>query len=189
MAKIFYARVSTKEQNLDRQIEKAQELKVDKIYQEKISGKAKENRVELNKMLDYVRENDTIYVMDFSRLARNTKDLLDITELLKAKGVNLVSLKENIDTSTSTGELMLTMIGAIYQFERECIHERQLQGIAIAKEKGVYKGRKPKEVDENFISYYEMYLNREIKSKTELAKKLNISRVTLDKMIKEYDNK
>ena len=184
--KVGYVRVSTIEQNEERQLVTMEKYGVEKIFQEKVSAKDT-NRPELNKMLDYIREGDTVVVHDFSRLARSTKDLLEIVELLKAKDVSLISAKENIDSSTPTGKLMLTMIGAINEFERANLLERQREGIAIAKEKGLYKGRKEIKVD-NFEEQYERYLKREL-NKTQLAKELNISRPTLDKLIKEHKEK
>ena len=181
---IAYVRVSTVEQNEQRQIDALQKYNIDKWFTEKVSAKDME-RPELKKLLDYVREGDTVYVHDFSRLARSTKDLLTIVETLNKKGVHLVSNKENVDTSTPQGKLMLTMISAIYQFERENMLERQREGIAVAKREGVYKGRKPIQItDDTFKTEYERYMNREI-SKCELAKRLKVSRPTLDKMIKE----
>ena len=135
-------------------------------------------------MLDFVREGDTIYIHDFSRLARSTKDLLNIVEQMTAKGVHLISVKENIDTNTATGKMMLTMIGAINEFERQNLLERQKEGIAIAKEKGLYKGRKEISFTDNeFNIEYEKYKNRTI-TKKELAEQLRISRPTLDKILK-----
>ncbi len=182
---IAYVRVSTVEQNESRQIEALENHKIDKWFTEKVSAK-NTNRPELQKMLDFVREGDTVYIHDLSRLARSTKDLLEIVDLLKEKGVELVSNKENIDTSTPTGKLMLTMIGAIAEFERANLLERQREGIAIAKKEGRFKGRKPVNVSkETFEMYYEKYSKREI-NKMELAKELKVSRPTLDKLIKEY---
>ena len=108
----------------------------------------------------------------------------EIVELLHRKGVTLVSNKENIDTSTPTGKLMLTMIGAINEFERTNLLERQREGIAIAKRNGVYKGGKPKEVC-NFSEHYARYMSRSI-TKSALARELGISRPTLDRMIQEF---
>lgn len=178
---LAYVRVSTVEQNEERQIEALKKFNIEKWFTEKISGKNME-RPKLQEMLDFCREGDTIYIHDFSRLARSTKDLLDIVERLKEKGVHLVSNKENIDSSTPQGKLMLTMIAAIYEFERENMLERQREGIAIAKQEGKFKGRKPLELDD-FDKYYELYVSRQI-TKSEMARKLNISRPTLDKMIK-----
>ena len=184
--KVAYVRVSTIEQNEARQIEALEKHGIEKWFTEKVSGKNTTDRPELRSMIDFVREGDTLYIHDFSRLARSTKDLLEIVEKLNAKGVHLVSNKENIDTSTPTGKLMLTMIGAIAEFERQNMLDRQAEGIAIAKRNGVYKGRKAIEIDTNvFKAQYERYARRQI-NKTELAKVLKVSRPTLDKMIKEY---
>ena len=124
-------------------------LRIERWYTEKISGKDV-NRPKLQEMLEYVREGDTIHIHDLSRLARSTADLLVIVDLLAKKGVHLVSNKENIDSSTPTGKLMLTMIGAINEFERTNILERTREGIAIAKREGVYKGRKPIEIPDGW---------------------------------------
>lgn len=183
---VGYVRVSTVEQNESRQLITMEKYNVEKVYSEKVSAKDT-NRPKLKELLDYVREGDTIVVHDFSRLARSTKDLLEIVELLDNKDVNLISAKENIDSSTPTGKLMLTMIGAINEFERANLLERQREGIAIAKEQGKYKGRKEIKID-NFEEYYNRYMNREL-NKTQLAKELSVSRPTLDKLINEYESK
>lgn len=180
---IAYVRVSTVEQNESRQEEGLKPYKIDKWYIEKVSAKDT-NRPELKSMLEFAREGDTIYVWDFSRLARSTKDLLELVELMQDKGIHLKSIKENLDTNTPTGKLMLTMIGAINEFERANLLERQREGIAIAKREGKYKDRKEIKID-NFKEYYEKYMRREI-SKSSLAKELNISRPTLDKLIRSY---
>lgn len=181
--KIAYVRVSTVEQNEARQIEALKKYGIDKWFTEKVSAKDT-NRPQLQAMLEFAREGDTVYIHDFSRLARSTSDLLKMVELLQAKGVHLVSNKESIDTSTPTGKLMLTMLGAIYEFERTNLLERQREGVAIAKTQGKYKGRKEIKIDD-FGTQYQRYLNREL-SKVQLAKELNISRPTLDKLIREY---
>lgn len=180
---IAYVRVSTVEQNDARQIEAMMQYRIDKVYQEKVSAK-NTDRPKLQEMLNYAREGDTIYVADFSRLARSTKDLLELVELLESKGIQLVSIKENIDTSTATGRLMLKMISAINDFERENMLERQREGIAIAKAEGKYKGRKEVSISD-FDKHYKRYMNREV-SKSHLSKELGISRPTLDKLIKEH---
>lgn len=180
---IAYIRVSSIDQNEQRQIEAMQRYNIEKWFIEKVSGKDT-NRPKLKEMLDFAREGDTIHIHDFSRLARSTKDLLDIVELLNSKGITLISNKENIDSSTPTGKLMLTMIGAINEFERTNLLERQKEGITIAKREGKYKGRKAVSIPD-FNKHYQRYISREI-SKSELAKELNISRPTLDKLIKEY---
>lgn len=181
--KIAYVRVSSADQNEARQVEALKEYDIEKWFIEKVSGKDM-NRPELQRLLEFAREGDTVYVKDFSRLARSTKDLLELVERFKEKNIHLVSLKENLDTSTATGKLMLTMIAAINEFERENILERQREGIALAKQRGAYKGRKAVQV-KDFGKYYDRYLRREY-TKKELAEELNISRPTLDRLIKEY---
>lgn len=132
-----------------------------------------------------VREGDTVYIHDFSRLARSTKDLLAIVDQLQEKGVHLVSNKENLDTSTSNGRLMLTMIAAINEFERENLLERQREGIAIAKAEGKFKGGQVKRIDDKtFCAAYDRYQHREL-NKTQLAAELRISRPTLNKLLKD----
>jgi len=181
--KLAYIRVSTVEQNEARQVEALEKFGIDKWYTEKVSAKDT-NRPQLQELLDFAREGDTIYVHDFSRLARSTADLLSLVERMQSKGIILISCKENIDTSTATGKLMLTMIGAINEFERANLLERQREGIAIAKREGKYRGRKPVSV-ENFDEQYARYQRREL-NKTQLAKELGVSRPTLDKLIAEH---
>lgn len=180
---IGYVRVSTVDQNEARQIEGLQKYGIEKWFTEKVSGK-NTNRPQLQAMLEFAREGDTVYVHDFSRLARSTKDLLDIVETLTEKKIHLVSNKEAIDTSTPQGKLMLTMIAAIYEFERTNMLERQREGIAIAKANHVYKGRKEIKVDpDQWKKLHDQYMRREI-NKVQFAKALNISRPTLDKLLK-----
>ena len=159
--KIAYVRVSTADQNEARQLEALKPYEVERIFLEKASAKDT-HRPKLQEMLEFVREDDTVYVKDFSRLARSTKDLLNIVELLDKKGVKLISLKENIDSKTTTGRLMLTMIGAIYEFERMNLLERQKEGIAIAKLAGKYKGRKEIKLPENGEEVFEKWERREL---------------------------
>lgn len=184
MSNIAYVRVSSADQNEQRQIEALEKHNIDKWFIEKVSGKDT-NRPRLQDMLDYIREDDTVYIHDFSRLARSTKDLLEIVELFNKKNVHLVSNKENLDTSTPTGKLMLTMIAAINEFERQNLLERQREGIEIAKKAGKYKGGQVKKIDDELFNVtYERYKSRQI-SKVQFAKKLQISRPTLDKLLKE----
>ena len=181
---IAYVRVSTKEQNEARQIEALEKHDIGKWFTEKVSGK-NTDRPELQAMLDYAREGDTVFIHDFSRLARSTKDLLEIVEKLNKKGVSLVSNKENIDTSTPTGKLMLTMIGAIAEFERQNLLERQAEGIVIAKREGKYKGRKEMTIDKDLWDYNYCRYEQGKLNKSQLAKVLKISRPTLDKLLKK----
>lgn len=161
---IAYIRVSTLEQNTESQFEILKQYKIDKYFEEKISAK-NTNRPKLMEMLDYVRNGDTVYVKDFSRLARSTKDLLEILEKLENKGVKLVSNKENLDTSTPAGKLMVTMLGAIYEFERANLLERQKDGIAVAKREGKYKGRKKISKPANWQEVYSDCSCRKITAK------------------------
>ena len=140
--KIGYIRVSTQEQNTIRQEALMEALGVDEVYIDRMSGK-NTNRPELQKMMEYVRRGDTVIVESISRFARNTRDLLELVERLTAKGVEFVSRKEAIDTTTPTGKFMLTVFGAVAELEREYILQRQREGIAIAREQGKYTGRKP----------------------------------------------
>lgn len=185
--KIGYIRVSTADQNLDRQRDALKKYDIDRWFEEKLSGKDT-NRPALQEMLRFAREGDTIYVHDFSRLARSTKDLLDIVENLTEQKIAIVSIKENLDSSTPTGKLMLTMIGAIDEFERTIMLERQREGIEIAKRKGVYKGRKKIAFPEGFGKYYDAWTRHEI-NKTGIAIALDVSRPTVDRFIKEYRTK
>lgn len=186
--KIGYVRVSSADQNETRQIEGLEKYGIDKWYTEKVSGK-NTNRPQLQQMIEFAREGDTIYIHDFSRLARSTRDLLDITEKLQEKGIHLVSNKENIDTFTPTGKLLFIIVSAIAEFERTNLLERQKEGISIAKRNGVYSGRKPFKSDKDkFEDLYSQYISREI-NKTEFAKLLGTSCPTLDKLIREHENK
>lgn len=182
--KVAYIRVSTVEQNEARQMEAMKGFGIDKYFIEKKSGKNTTDRPQLQAMLNFVREGDTVYIHSLDRLARSTQDLLNIVEQLQAKGVELHSDKEAIDSNTPTGKLMLTMIAAINQFERENLLERQREGIAIAKEQGKYKGRKQVK-PEAWEEAYSKYKAREIKSISELAKVLGISRPTVYKLIEQ----
>ena len=160
MAKIGYVRVSTDDQDTLRQDLMMQEQKVEKVFREKISGKSAAERPELQKMLEYIRQGDVVVVESISRLARNTKDLLELVEQIKSKGADFVSLKETIDTNTPAGQFMLTVFGAMAQLERSYILQRQSEGIQAKKEedqerkkKGLepltYKGRQRIKFDEN----------------------------------------
>ena len=140
--KIGYIRVSTAEQNTARQEVLMAELAVDMVFIDRASGKNAQ-RPELARMLEFVRQGDTVVVEAISRFARNTRDLLELVERLTAKGVEFVSRKESIDTTTPSGKFMLTIFGAVAELEREYILQRQKEGIAIAKANGIYKGRQP----------------------------------------------
>lgn len=187
MAIVGYARVSTVEQNEERQIKTLQEAGAEKIYIDKLSGK-NTDRPQLKAMQDYVREGDTLIISEYSRLARSTKDLLDIVEDLDEKGVKVISQKENLDTSTPQGRLMLTIFSGIAQFEREIMLQRQAEGIAIAKEQGKYKGRAKKDKPNNWNELYSKYKIRELKAK-ELIELCGVSKALVYKWIEEEKKK
>ncbi len=142
--RIGYVRVSTQEQNTDRQEVMMRNLGVNEMFIDKASGK-NADRPELRRMMEYVRKGDTVVVESISRFARNTRDLLELVEKLTEKDVEFISLKEAIDTTTPTGKFMLTVFAAVAELEREYILQRQREGIAIAKTQGKYRGRPPKE--------------------------------------------
>lgn len=183
---IFYSRVSTLEQNLERQTEMARNLKIDKLYEEKMSGK-NTDRPKLNEMLDFVREGDTIYVESISRLSRSIVDLLKIMKILEDKKVKFVSLKENIDTNTPQGRFVLTIFGALAELEREQTLQRQREGIAIAKAQGKYKGRKPISYDKkDFTRYYKEWKNGEITARY-FMNKLGLKPNTFYRRVKDFE--
>ncbi len=180
--KIGYVRVSTLEQNTLRQEVMMESLSVTELFIDKISGK-NTDRPELNRLLNFVRKGDTVIVESISRFARNTKDLLELVEILKSKDVEFVSEKEKIDTTTPTGKFMLTVFGAVAELERDYILQRQREGIEIAKHNGKYKGRK--RIERNDLnSVLTKVKNREITA-TKAMKILNISKSTFYRRLNE----
>lgn len=182
--KVFYARTSTVHQNLDRQLEVAKELGIHKLYQEQLSGKD-DNRPQLKAMMDFVREGDTVFVLDYSRLARSTTDLINIVGQLQAKKVNFVSIKENVDTSTPQGKLIFTIFAGLAEFERTNLLDRQRMGIEIAKANGKYKGRKPIDKPEKFDLIVSIWKKGDITAR-EAMSQLNIKANTFFRMVKKY---
>lgn len=182
--RVGYIRVSTVEQHEDRQVKDLTEnAKVSKVFIDKLSGKDT-NRPQLNAMIDYVREGDTVVVSEYSRLARSTRDLIDIIETLQNKGVTVISMKEKLDTSTPQGEFMLTVFAGIATLERKLMLQRQREGIAIAKANGKYKGRQSKQKPDDWESLKAMYMSRQI-TVSEIAKRCDVSRPIVYKWLKE----
>jgi DNA invertase Pin-like site-specific DNA recombinase len=184
--KLLYCRVSTTEQCELRQTELAKELGIEEenIFLDKQSGKNTE-RKELKRLLEFCRKGDIIYCESISRMARNTKDFLEIIEQLNQKQVEFVSLKENIDTTTPQGKFMLTVFGALAELERECILQRQAEGIAIAKEQGKYKGRKPKDIDKvEFVKLCKEWRQGQ-RTAVSIQKKFGITAQTFYRWVKE----
>ena len=171
-----YARVSTEQQNLDRQLDMLQKYGVDFIYNEKMTG-TKRNRPELEKLLERLTEGDTVVVESLSRLSRSTKDLIWLIETFNSKGVNLVSLKESIDTTTSTGKLLFTLMSAIAQFERDVIADRTREGLNSARARG-QKGGRPRTDSEKLRKAIKLY-NTQQYSLAEIEDMTGVKRSTL----------
>lgn len=184
--KIGYIRVSSQEQNTIRQEVLMESLGVDQVYVDRMSGK-NTDRPELKKMMQFVRQGDTVIVESISRFARNTKDLLDLVEQLTGKGVEFISKKESIDTTTPAGKFMLTIFGAVSELERDYLLQRQGEGIAQAKKAGKYKGRKPQALPdlERVIAQW-----KEGKiTATAAMKKLGVSKSTFYRKAREVSKK
>lgn len=186
--KVGYIRVSTKEQNTIRQEILMNELGVEKVFVEKCSGK-NANRPELMQMMSFIREGDTVVVSEISRFARNTRDLLDLVDQLTQKGIHFESIKERIDTTTPTGQFMLTIFAAVAQLEREYILARQKEGIEAKKARGEYRGRVPIEVPKTqFEQEYKLWKAGQITAKTAMAH-LGLKPNTFYRRVKEYEGK
>ena len=179
--KIGYARVSTSDQNLAAQLEALSGAGCEKVYKEKMSGKTSE-REQLHEMLLFIRDGDYVVITKLDRLARSTRDLLYIAAQIEIKRANLEVLNINLDTKTPTGKLMLTMLGAVAEFERDIMLERQSEGIAIAKSEGKYKGRQPL-ADEKLQSVKELVDSGVSVSKA--VKEIGIARRTYYKALEE----
>lgn len=184
--KIGYVRVSTKEQNTARQEKIMSDLGVERVYLEKVSGKSTENRPQLAEMMSFIREGDTVVVESISRFARSTSDFLKLVERLSEKGVEFVSQKESIDTSTPQGRFVMTVFAAMAELERETILQRQKEGIERAKAEGKYKGRKPISVDQaEFDALYGRVLAGECTNKY-VMDKLGLKRNTYYKFVADF---
>lgn len=186
--RIGYVRVSSNTQNPERQEVLMERLGVERVYMDICSGKDA-NRPQLMAMMDYVREGDTIVVESISRLARNVKDLLALTDEMIEKGVDFVSLKETIDTNTPAGKAMLTIFGAISQLERDYIRERQQEGIALRKARQGYQGRPPIQVPEaDFKAVYDAWRAGEMTARQAMMK-LGLKSNTFYRRVKKYEAK
>ena len=180
---VGYVRVSSFEQNEDRQINELKNFGVEKFFSEKISARAK-FRPQFEEMMRFLREGDILVVSEFSRLARSTADLLKIVESLNQKGVEVKSLKEQLDTSTPQGKFMLTIFGAIAEFERDLLLQRQREGIRIAQAAGKYKGRHEKKPPEDFDDYKKLWHEHNIKV-SEIARRFKVCRSTVYKWLRQ----
>lgn len=182
---VGYARISTVMQNEARQMELLHsKYGVERTFLDKLSGKDTK-RPQLQAMLSFVRDGDTVVVESYSRLARSTKDLLSIVDTLRERGVTLISDKERIDTSTSSGKLFLTITAGLSEFERECMLQRQREGIAIAQADGKYKGRRKIPVDEKqFRAVCALWKKGDITAR-EAQRRLGLKADTFYRRIKE----
>ena len=179
--KFGYARCSTLDQNLDWQIDALMKEGCDRIFQEKFTGTRKD-RPELLRMLDMLREGDTVIICELTRLSRSVKDLFDLVERVEKAGANIKSLKEPwLDTTTPQGRLLFTIFSGVSQFERELIRERTMEGLASARARGRMGGRpgKDKKVVEQALTLYDSRAY----SVDEISKTTGISRATLYKYI------
>ena len=156
--RMAYVRVSSRDQNTARQYEVLKPYAIEKYFEEKASGKSTE-REQLKAMLKFAREGDQIYIESISRLARNVLDFLTIVKDLEAQGIHVISVKENIDTSSPQGRFVLVIFGALYELERESIRERQAEGIAAAKNNGVRFGRPQVKISDDFKQTYRLWKN------------------------------
>ncbi|WP_297407426.1 recombinase family protein [uncultured Cetobacterium sp.] len=192
MKKIGYIRVSTAEQNLERQKQQLEKVGMDKIYEEKVSA-ANMDRLELQKMLNEVKEGDIIYVTDLTRITRSTKDLFALIDILKEKNVNLKSLKDTwLDLSTDNpySQFLITIMAGVNQLERDLIRMRQREGIEIAKREGKYKGRVKKYHNNHAGMNYAVELyNKGEMTVNRICEITNISRASLYRKLKEISIK
>lgn len=161
------------------------ELGVERIFIDRQSGKDT-SRPELKRMMDFVREGDIVIVESISRFARNTRDLLELVEQLTEKKVEFISKKEALDTSTPSGRFVLTIFGAVAQLEREYLLQRQKEGIAIAKQEGKYKGRKPIERPE--LNVVVASWKRGEITAVEAMRRLKVSKTTFYRIVQKQDN-
>lgn len=175
---IGYARVSTLEQNIERQKVALENLGCERVFIDKMSGK-NTDRPQFNTMLNFVREGDTLIVSEYNRLSRSTKDLLATIEELESKGVVVKSIKEDLDTSTPQGKLILTIFAGLAEFERTLMLQRQAEGIERAKLAGKYKGRKPNKYDEGLLNQVISGLADKSLSVTKAAELLGVTRATV----------
>lgn len=186
MMKVGYVRVSTEEQNTARQEVLMSEMKVDRLFIDRMSGRSAD-RPQLTEMMSFVREGDTVIVESISRFARNTKDLLELVESLTEKHVEFISMKESIDTATPAGKFMLTVFAAVAELERGYILDRQREGIAIAKAEGKYKGKPKKQIDQRlWDELYAKWKAGEITA-VEFMKRVGLRKSAFYERVKEFE--
>ena len=185
--KVGYIRVSTKDQNLARQEALMKDMGIEKVFSEKISGKATiTDRPQLEALMNFVREGDTVIVESISRFGRNIKHFLELMDILQEKKVEFISIKEKIETATPSGRFMIIVFAALAEMERECILERQAEGIAVAMAEGRFNGRPLKKLVD-FEKIYRSWKNNGI-SAAKASNKLGVARSTFYRRVKKYED-
>lgn len=183
--KIGYIRTSIVEKDSRYQHEILAKYGIERFYEEHASCKDKDRPV-LREMLNFVSAGDEVYIVSFSNVAKTISDLLNLMTCLQAKNVRLVSLKEDLDTTTEKSKSMIATIAAVASFQQDLYLEKQKEGIAIARAKGRYKGRTRLKRPENFIALYRLYEEKKISTKMELALRCHVSIPVLYRFIKEF---
>ncbi|PEP96683.1 integrase [Bacillus wiedmannii] len=179
-----YARVSTKKQSLDMQLDELERYGCEEVITEKESG-AKKNRKELQMLLNKLRKDDTLVVYKLDRLGRTMHQLVNLLQEFNEKGIHFVSIKDGIDTSTTMGRFLFHIFGAMAEMEREVINERVISGVAAAKERGREGGRKRAHTPQQIQGMMEMLAAG--KTKMEVCEMFNVARATLYRYIRERD--
>lgn len=180
--KIGYARVSTQEQSLDLQLDALEKAGCEKIYQEKESG-MKDDRTQLNQLVEYAKEGDVLVVYKLDRLGRSTKKLIELSEELQARGIELVSIRDSIDTTTAVGKAMFKMLAVLAEMERDLISERTRAGLESARARG-RKGGRPKKDNRQVQKAIRLYHSKQYTVK-EIEEMTSVSKATLYREIKK----
>lgn len=191
MANVAYVRVSTVEQNTGRQYEafKNNNIEIYKYFEDKISGKNITDRQELKNMLNFVREGDTVYIESISRLARTVADFLKLVKILDDKKVGLVSLKENIDTTSAQGKFITTVFAALYELERATILQRQREGIDLCLKEGRAYGRPKDKFSPSFPKNYKRWRNKELRTNEFMNLEGIVARRTFYDKVHRYEER
>ena len=180
--KVFYVRVSTESQSEERQLQMAKDIGAEKVFVDKASGKNLD-RENFKQMMSFIREGDVIYVESLSRLSRSVRETLKLMDDFQLRGIGFVSLKERFDNTTPQGKFVLTMFSALSALEREQMLQRQAEGIAVAKSKGIYKGRKPKQIDKVKFDAMVHEWKQHKRTATSIMREFNITGTTFYRWI------
>ena len=181
---VGYARVSTRDQNLNAQMDQLKAAGCTQIFVDEGSGKDARERTDLRRLLDYVRTGDEVIVTQLDRLSRSLMDLLNLVDLLGEKGVQLRSLKESFDTTTGHGRLMFQVMGMLAEFERGRIRERTLEGLKAARKRGRVGGRPRRLSEKQEAMIWRLCQNGE--SMREIARTFNVSTGTISRALGRY---